>query len=107
MSRGPATPSPRLEIEKRDQKIAQLETDISALHADRKARRIQHLETENSTLNTQVAGLKDELALLQRKMDGLIDGFVGSDLLGRKNRVTTDQEPVDPKRPASPVPGRS
>jgi uncharacterized coiled-coil protein SlyX len=122
VSRGTSTPSPRLEIEERDKKIAQLETDISALHADRRTRRITNLETENATLNANIAGLQDELATAQlvqqgheahiagltdtlrsleeeknkaihenarilRNMDGLIDGFVGSDLLRVKGNA--------------------
>lgn len=131
-SRGPATSYPRVEIEERDKKIAQLETDISALHADRRTRRIQNLETENANLNANIDSLKDELGTAQlelqgheahiaaltdtlrsleeeknkaihekaqilRKMDGLIDGFVESDLLGVKGNAA-DPFHFDPKR---------
>jgi hypothetical protein len=108
------------EITKRDQTIAQLEADVGALHGERKNRRLNNLESENAALKGQLAtarleqqrqqalnadltstidSLQDEKdkALQEkghvlRKMDGLIDGFVGSDLLGRRG----DQFRFDP-----------
>jgi hypothetical protein len=57
---------------------------------------IAELTATLRSLEDEKNKLLNEHTLLQRKMDGLIDGFVGSDLLGRKNLVITDPEPIDP-----------